>query len=117
MKQSGTTTTKKVDLAIRPLQNSKLNWLKIKKEGYPNLSYFNSIRSMTRFRIAWLRYKHPEWELDKVTADILNWYAKEVPQGVRRDMKKFMRQEWENKCWLKINAVSFEVIFGEKVEV
>lgn len=114
-KQSGA-NARKADLAAMPSPNGGLDLVKLKKAGYPSLTYYNSIRSMTRFRMAWLRYKHPAWGLNEIVADVLKWYAKEVPQAVRRDLKKFMQEEWERKSWLEINAPSFDVLFEEKVQ-
>jgi hypothetical protein len=82
---------------------------------YRKGSYLVTLRNTTRFRMAWLHYKHPEWKLPQIMRDMTRWYAPEIPSDIIAEMKTFIKSEWKKKSFLSIDAASFDQLFGRDV--
>jgi hypothetical protein len=82
---------------------------------YRKGSYLMTLRNTTRFRMAWLHYKHPEWKLPQIVRDMTSWYAPEIPSDIISEMKTFIKTEWKKKSFLSIDAASFDQLFGKDV--
>jgi len=62
--------------------------------------------------MAWLRHRHPDWKIADIIKDMSNWYAKEIPQDVVVELKRFMREEWRKKSFQALDAPSFDPLFN-----
>ena len=102
------------DHSIQPNAAEEPDMVQLRNAGYTSLSFYKSIRALTRFRLAWLHHYHPEWNLKAILSDMMAWYSKDLPNAVRADMRQFISAEWKKGTFKKIDAPSFNVLFGSK---
>jgi hypothetical protein len=100
----------------QPALNGASDYSKAQHSWHSSASYQKSLRNISRFRIAWLHHKHPDWGLPEITADMVKWYAKDMPATARTAMKKFIKEQWMKKVYEEINAASLDALFAEKPE-
>ncbi|MFQ5448557.1 MAG: hypothetical protein ACE5FF_16645 [Saprospiraceae bacterium] len=98
----------------QPSLNGASDYSKALHSWHNSASYQKSLRQISRFRIAWLHHKHPEWGLKEITAEMVKWYAKDMPPAALTAMKKFIKEQWVMKSFEKIDAASLELLFAEK---
>ncbi|TAK42756.1 MAG: hypothetical protein EPO28_06835 [Saprospiraceae bacterium] len=99
-----------------PSLNGASAYSKALHSWHSSASYQKSLRQISRFRIAWLHHKHPEWSLPEITADMVKWYAKDMPTAARTAMKKFIKEQWVLKAYEEINGASLDALFATNTE-